>query len=247
VSAYQYRPPYPAETFEFLLSLIDAEAETRAVLDAGCGPGVMARQLVPAVDRVDAVDIAARMIAAGQVLPGGADPKLYWIHGAMEDIPLHPPYTLIVAAASLHWMHWEKVLPRFHDMLTPSGYLAVVEVVTEPTPWQHALGFISTYSMNTDFQLYDILTVTQELAVRGLFVQHGIKTTAPVPFRQSVAEYVESFHARNGLSRDRMDAQAARDFDGTLQELLHRYCPSGVVELQVRGRVVWGKPRSQAH
>jgi len=244
VSAYQYRPPYPAETFAFLLSLIDTESETRAVLDAGCGPGVIARQLVQAVDRVDAVDIAARMIAAGQALPGGKDPKLYWILGAMEDVPLHPPYALIVAAASLHWMHWEKVLPRFRAMLTPGGYLAVVDVVTVPTPWQHALGFISAYSMNTDFQPYDILTVTQELAVRGLFAQHGITTTAPVPFRQSVAEYVESFHARNGLSRDRMDAQTARDFDGKLRKLMSQYCPSGIVELQVRGRVVWGKPLS---
>jgi SAM-dependent methyltransferase len=247
VSAYQYRPPYPAETFAFLLSLIDAEAETRAVLDAGCGPGVIARQLVPAVDRVDAVDIAARMIAAGQALPGGEEPKLRWMHGAIEDVPLYPPYALIVAAASLHWMHWERVLPRFQEVLTPGGYLAVVEVVTAPTPWKQALSFISAYSMNTDFQPYDILTVTQELAVRGLFEQHGITTTAPVPFRQSVAEYVESFHARNGLSRDRMDTQAARDFDGKLRDLLHRYCPSGVVELQVSGRVVWGKPRSQAH
>ena len=116
----------------------------------------------------------------------------------MEDVPLHPPYALIVAAASLHWMHWETVLPRFHAVLTPGGYLAVVEVVTEPTPWQQALGFISAYSMNTDFQPYDILTVTQELAVRGLFEPHGITTTAPVPFRQSVAAYVESFDARNG-------------------------------------------------
>jgi len=143
VSAYQYRPPYPAETFVLLLSLLDADAETRTVLDAGCGPGVIARQLVQAVDRVDAVDIAARMIAAGKALPGGDDPKLCWIHGALEHVALHPPYALIVAAAGLHWMHWEKVLPRFHDVLTPGGYLAVVDVVTEPTPWKNALGFIS--------------------------------------------------------------------------------------------------------
>jgi hypothetical protein len=117
----------------------------------------------------------------------------------MEDVPLRPRYALIVVAASLHWMHWEKVLPRFHDVLTPGGYLAVMDIVTEPTPWQHALGFISAYSLNTDFQPYDIITVTQELAMRGRFVQHGLKTTAPVPFRQSVAEYIESFRARNGF------------------------------------------------
>ena len=119
VSAYQYRPPYPPETFEILLRLLDADADIRTVLDAGCGPGLMARQLAQAVDRVDAVDIAARMLALGKALPGGEDPKLCWIHGAMEDVPLHPPYALIVAAASLHWMHWETVLPRFHAVLTP--------------------------------------------------------------------------------------------------------------------------------
>jgi SAM-dependent methyltransferase len=247
VSAYQYRPPYPAETFELLLSLLDADAETRTVLDVGCGPGVIARQLVRAVDRVDAVDIAARMIAAGKALPGGEDSKLCWIYGAIEHVALHPPYALIVAAASLHWLHWEKVLPRFHDVLTLGGYLAVVDVVIEPTPWKNALGFISEYSMNKDFQPFDSITVTRELAARALFEQHGIKTTAPVPFRQSVAEYAESFHARNGLSRDRMDAKAAREFDGKLRELMHRYCPSGVVELQVRGSVIWGKPRPPAH
>jgi SAM-dependent methyltransferase len=243
VSAYQYRPPYPADTIEILLSLLDTTVETRTVLDAGCGPGVIARQVVTAVDRVDAVDVAARMLTAGKALPGGDDPKLCWIHGALERVPLHPPYGLIVTAASLHWMRWEVVLPRFAHLLTPDGYLAVVDVVTEPTPWQDALSFISVYSMNKDFQPYDIITITRELAARGLFEQHGIKTTAPVPFHQSVAEYVESFHARNGLSRDRMDAGAADAFDEKLQALLHQHCPNGVVELQISGRVVWGKPQ----
>ena len=246
VQAYQYRPPYPPETFEILLSLIDADAAPRTVLDAGCGPGVIARELVHKVDRVDAVDVAARMIMAGKALPGGDDPKLCWIQGAVEDAPLHPPYALIVAAASLHWMHWETVMTRFHNILTPGGHLAVVEDVTQPTPWSDALGFISAYSMNKDFQPYNMLTVTQELVERGLFEPMGIKTTAPVPFRQSVDAYVESFHARNGLSRDRMDASAARAFDGQLQELVRRHCPNGVVELQIMGRVIWGTPKPAA-
>lgn len=245
VHAYQYRPPYPPETFEILLSLIDAEAVSRTVLDAGCGPGVIARELVQAVDRVDAVDVAARMIAAGKTLPGGDNPKLCWIPGAIEHVPLHPPYALIVTAASLHWMHWETVMPRFHTLLTPGGYLAVVEVVTEPTLWSDALDFIGTYSMNKDFQPYNTITVTQELAAHGLFEQRGIKTTAPVPFRQSVDEYVESFHARNGLSRNRMDTQVANAFDRQLRELVSGHCPSGVVELQTRGRVIWGRPQPE--
>jgi SAM-dependent methyltransferase len=243
VHAYQYRPPYPPETFEILTSLIDTEATSRTVLDAGCGPGTIAREFVRRVDRVDAVDVAAPMIVVGKGLPGGDDPKLCWIQGAIEHAPLQPPYALIVAAASLHWMHWETVMTRFYEILTPGGHLAVVEEVLEPTPWSAALGFISEYSLNKDFQPYDILTVTQELAARGLFQQVGIRTTAPVWFRQSVDEYVESFHARNGLSRDRMDANAASAFDRQLRELVSQYCPNGIVELQIGGRVIWGKPQ----
>jgi SAM-dependent methyltransferase len=270
VQAYQYRPPYPPETFAILRSLIAPDAAPCTVLDAGCGPGVIARELVQAVDRVDAVDIAARMIEAGKALPGGDNPKLRWIHGAIEHVPLHPPYALIVAAASLHWMHWETVMPRFHDILTPGGYLAVVGEVAEPTPWSEALDFIGEYSMNRDFQPYNMLTVIQELAApglfepwrvgtgsmarqvtqeltgRGLFEPVGMQTTAPVPFRQSVEAYIESFHARNGLSRDRMEANAARAFDERLRQLVRQHCPHGIVELYIRGRVIWGKPQPAA-
>jgi hypothetical protein len=169
-----------------------------------------------------------------------------WIHGAIEHAPLHPPYALIVAATSLHWMHWETIMTRFHDILTPGGHVAVVEVVTGPTLWSDALGFIGKYSMNQDFQSYNMVTVTQELAARGLFKLIGIKTTAPVLFRQSVDAYVESFHARNGLSRDRMNANAASEFDGMLLDLVSRHCPNGIVELQIMGRVIWGKPKPAA-
>ncbi len=137
-------------------------------------------------------------------------------------------------------------MSRFYEALTPGGHLAVVEQVMEPTSWSDALGFIGEYSLNKDFQPYDMLTVTQELTGGGLFQQVGIQTTASVSFRQSVDEYVESFHARNGLSRDRMNANAASAFDRHLRELVSQHCPNGVVELQIRGRVIWGKPQPAA-
>jgi hypothetical protein len=115
--------------------------------------------------------------------------------------------------------------------------------VTAPTPWNEALHFINAYSINKDFQPYNNITITQELVTRGLFEQHGITTTTAVPFRQTLHAYVESFHARNGLSRDRMAASAAEDFDARLRELVGRYCPHGIVELQVSSRVIWGKPQ----
>src|SRR5947207_15956107 len=74
VAAYPHRPPYPAEVFEILVGLvIDAP---RAVLDAGCGTGDLARRLAELVDRGGAVGLAAAMLALGRTLLGGVAPHL---------------------------------------------------------------------------------------------------------------------------------------------------------------------------
>lgn len=102
VTTYRHRPPYPDGVFAILTSLI--VDEPRAVLDAGAGRGEIARALARRVARVDAVEPAAGMIAQGRLSPGGDQPNLTWVEGFAEDAPLHPPYALIVAAQSLHWM-----------------------------------------------------------------------------------------------------------------------------------------------
>src|SRR5215210_205002 len=82
VAAYRHRPPYPAEVFDVLAGLIAAAPHAaRAVLDAGCGTGDVARRLVSKVDRLDAVDPSSAMLEAGRRLPGGDDSHLRWVHG----------------------------------------------------------------------------------------------------------------------------------------------------------------------
>lgn len=241
VRAYRHRPPYPSEVFEILAGLI--EDGPRAVLDAGCGTGFVARNLVGYVDRIDAVDLSRAMISAGKSLPGGEDPRLRWVHGPMETAPLRPPYGLVVAAASLHWMEWDVVLPRFREVLPPGGYLALVEEAHRPNPWDAEVGeVLARYSMNKDFRPYNMLIVAEELERRGLFKKVDVRTTDPEPFRQPVEEWIESYHARNGLSRDRMDPRAAEECDRELRETITRHRPDGTVELKVAGRVIWGTP-----
>src|SRR5579872_4717064 len=111
VDRYHLRPTYPPETFRILADLITDEP--RAVLDVGCGPGDVGRNLLDDVEHIDAVDISLPMIEKGKTLPGGNSPKMRWLHGNIEDIPLAPPYALVTAGQSLHWMNWAIVLPRF--------------------------------------------------------------------------------------------------------------------------------------
>lgn len=242
-AAYHCRPQYPPGLFEILLSLIHSTDQPAAVLDAGCGPGLVARPLAPRVARVDAVDFSPHMIAEGQKQPGGHHPHLRWICGPVEEATLDPPYALIVAAASIHWMDWPRAIPRFRDALTAHGNLAIVEDRLPPPPWKaDQREIIREYSMNQDMKPYDMRTVADALSARGLFHEMGTRDTPPLRVRQSVDDWIESFHARNGLSRERMEADNAAACDGRLRDMIRGYCPAGFVEYDIIGRVIWGKP-----
>jgi ADP-ribose pyrophosphatase YjhB (NUDIX family)/2-polyprenyl-3-methyl-5-hydroxy-6-metoxy-1,4-benzoquinol methylase len=133
-AAYRHRPPYPPAAIAALAGLLAPRTPAR-VLDAGCGTGHVAIPLAPLVERVDAVDIAPAMIAADQQAPGGDHPHIRWACSPLETFVADPPYALVVAGASLHWMEWEVVLPRFASWLPPGGVLVLLDERTEPTPW----------------------------------------------------------------------------------------------------------------
>ncbi len=245
VSAYQHRPMYPAETFAVLLRLILSAGEPSLVLDAGCGIGFITRPLAAYVDHLDAVDISEGMIAMAKTLPGGDQPNITWIAAPVETAPLLGPYSLIVAAESIHWMDWERTLPRFADHLVPQGWLALVEEIHAPNPWdQQAALIIRRYSMNKDFVPYSMKNMVEELEQRQLFQLLGNYETAAEPFQQPLDAYIQSFHARNGFSLDRMDPQAAAQFDHELRAVVEPFCPQGLVEQQISARILWGRPLS---
>ena len=119
-TSYQFRATYPPETFEILLGLIQDEPPN--VLDIGCGTGALARPLAPMVDSVEAVDFSPEMVAAGRSLPGGDEARIRWAVSRGEEYALRPPYALVVAGQSLHWMDTELLLPRFARALSSSAF-----------------------------------------------------------------------------------------------------------------------------
>ena len=248
VAAYVHRGAYPPETFVKLARLIDRTISPVRLLDAGCGTGQMTSGLLPyldeaAGDQIDAVDLSAAMIEAGKAMAYGADPRVNWITGSIETVPLQPPYALIVAAASLHWMPWDKTLPRFTNLLSENGYLALVEGRSPRDPWADELTpLFAQYSMNRDFQPYTMQTVAATLAEHGYFQQVAIIETEPITGHQPLDAWIEAIHARNGFSRDRMDPAQAAEFDQKVREVLLHYCPDGEVPDTRSARIIVGKP-----
>ena len=237
--AYVNYPPYPAEVLEVLESLI--QDAPRIVLDLGCGTGDVARPLAAHVDLVDAVDQSAAMIEIGRSREGGERPNIRWICESAEDFAYDTRYSLVVAGASLHWMDWYKVLPRMAGALSDRGYLAIVGGRgMDATPWNDELSkIIPTYSTNRDYESYDLI---DELERRSLFSVVGRQRTAPQEYRMSVDRYVEMFHARNGFSRQRMDAQSAAEFDTAVREIVSPFATNHVLNINVTTGITWGHP-----
>lgn len=239
--AYHTRPPYPAELFAILAGLM--APGPRTVLDLGCGTGDIALGLAARADRperIDAVDASAAMLRVARARPGADHPSLHWTCAAAEAFAFDGPYALVVGAESFHWLDWEAVCPRIAGALRGDAALALVHGRTlASVAWSVELASLVTrYSTNQDYEPFDIV---EELTRRNQFREAGRQTTAPVPFSQSVDEYVESFHTRNGFSRNRMTAAAADAFDAALRRLVERHAGDGVVRGQVRARVVWGR------
>jgi hypothetical protein len=162
----------------------------------------------------------------------------------MEEAILYPPYDLVTAGASLNWMDWPPVMIKFRENLKTDRYLAMIETIFQLVPWAEAVKpLLGRYSLNKDYQSYDNMTIVGELEKINLFEMKGMKESSPSVFRQPATEYVESFHARNGFSRDRMGDLEASEFDLQLNNIVSSYCPDGIVSLNLSGWVIWGIPQ----
>jgi SAM-dependent methyltransferase len=249
-AAYRYRPPYPQQAIQVLIDL--AKVAPRTVLDVGCGTGDLARRLAGQVDRVDAVDASEAMLAVGRQLPGGDHPRLRWQLAAVETARLTPPYALVMAGESLHWMDWPVVCARFDGVLTSGGVLAVVERDWDGPPVLAARlrPIFAQYSSVRDFRPLDVVA---EIERRGLFTRLGERRCGPQAWRPTVDEYLECRHSQRGFSRAHMGGSSASAFDQTVRDLFDELARAGEIryvgdrlDLTVTARVVWGRPHAQA-
>lgn len=237
VAAYHLRPPYPEETIAKLAALTHGGS----VLDAGCGTGELARRLAPLVERVDAVDVSAAMLAKGRSLHGADAPNLRWLHGRVEDVQLAPPYALVVAGDSVHWFDWPSALPRLGAVLGEDGLLAIVhrDWLRDERARERLRPIYSRHSWNPDFAPLDPI---EELEHRGFFVKMGEHVSAPASWRPTLDEIVDCHFSMSGFARSRLTdpetftREVREAVTATLTAAEHRY------ELDVVGTIVWGVP-----
>lgn len=239
VAAYRLRPPYPDETISELVRL----GPGRAVLDAGCGTGELARRLAPQVERVDAVDLSALMLTEAHSLGGEKLGNVRWLHGAIEEIELDPPYAMVVAGDSVHWFDWSRVIPRFASVLAPEGLLAVVgrDWLRDPHLRDLLRPVYARHSWNSD---YTPLDPVEELERRGIFRRVGQHISAPSAWYPTLDDIVDCHFSMSGFAPSRLaDPKGfARELRDTVADSIRE--TDGRYELDVVGTIVWGRPIS---
>jgi SAM-dependent methyltransferase len=241
--SYLLRPPYPDDLFAALATLV--VDEPRTVLDLGTGTGDLARGLLPAVDRVDAVDVSLAMIEQGRSLDHGDDPRLRWIHGRAEQALLDSPYALVTAGDSLHWMDWDVIVPRIAGVLSPNGSLAIASRdwgTGQPEEREILLRHGRTPSF-----FRPLLNAVRELESRGLFEVRGRQRFAHA-WRPTIDDYIGCRGSQSAIPRDPDQARAFRD---ETRAMLERLVEEGRLEadgerlhLTVESAIAWGTPRA---
>jgi trans-aconitate methyltransferase len=232
-TAYRHRLPYQESLFDVLQGL----AERGPVLEIGAGTGHATVQLARRFPRVHAIEPSAEMLA---VATQHTLPNVTWTQSTFEEATLSPPYTLAVAAESLHWTDWAVSLPKIADALAAGASLAILGRGTAIAAWQDELvRVIQRYSTNRDYRPYDII---DELASRNLFRVTGSLCTRGETVFQPLDDYIESFHSRNGFSRERMSPTDCESFDSEVRRIVTPHLISARVPVTTYSTLHWGMP-----
>ncbi len=115
----RYRPGYPVELVDAVLSY--ARRPVRRALEIGAGTGKATRAFVARGVHVTATDPDGAMLdeLRRHVVDG-----VVTVKASLEDLPLDDTYDLVFAAASLHWTDPVGRWPRIAALLEPDGIVA---------------------------------------------------------------------------------------------------------------------------
>jgi SAM-dependent methyltransferase len=115
----QFRPGYPAELFDLVMSY--AGRPLRTALEIGAGTGKATRVFARDGVAVTATEPDAAMLAE---LRKHLLASVTAVQAAFEDLPLDTSYDLVYTAAALHWTKPEGRWERMAALLRPGGVFA---------------------------------------------------------------------------------------------------------------------------
>jgi SAM-dependent methyltransferase len=117
----QYRSHYPNRLIDRVADLCQLSTNA-AVLDLGCGPGLLARAFAPYCGRVVGVDPAPAMLAAAERHIRPYEAKAHFVCASAHEMsPRLGSFHLAVIGRAFHWMDRAATLHTLASMVEPTG------------------------------------------------------------------------------------------------------------------------------
>jgi SAM-dependent methyltransferase len=130
------RPPYSRALAATLAAELGLDGVGR-LLDAGCGPGVIAIELAGHFEQAIGLDPDAEMLAeaARRAAEAGVTTSS-WKQARAEDIPTLDlgTFRLVTFGQSFHWTNRHQVAETVYNILEPGGALALISHVQVGSP-----------------------------------------------------------------------------------------------------------------
>jgi len=131
------RPPYSPQLEAILAQALGLDGLGR-LLDAGCGPGILALRLAYLFEEVVGLDPDPDMLAeARRRATAQGVANVDWVQARAEDLPgaAPGPYRIVTFGQSRHWTDEEPVVEAVYDLIEPGGAMAmVVHTAEDRTP-----------------------------------------------------------------------------------------------------------------
>jgi SAM-dependent methyltransferase len=136
------RPSYSPQLEALLTEELDLDG-SGALLDVGCGPGILTVRLAHLFEEAVGLDPDSAMLAEGRrVAEELGITNIRWLQAVAEDLPgaAPGPYRLVTFGTSFHWTEEARVAEALYDMLEPGGALAVIFHTVDGRPAPPSFG-----------------------------------------------------------------------------------------------------------
>jgi 2-polyprenyl-3-methyl-5-hydroxy-6-metoxy-1,4-benzoquinol methylase len=213
-----------AANFERSAAVSDAAALARlvefaalppgaSVLDAGCGPGVVAEAFLAAGHRVTGVDLSAEMIGRARARCARFGERARFEHLRLDALPASSAFDAAVSRLVLHHVEDPLAFLRAQVLrVRPGGALVANDMVADPDP--------AAARWHQDIERGRDLTHTRNLTageIVDLFARAGLSsvTLAEQPFELDFDEWFDRGSPRRPKDdvRAQLLAGRARSFD----------------------------------
>jgi ubiquinone/menaquinone biosynthesis C-methylase UbiE len=239
------RPPYSAELANTFRELFALDGRGR-LIDAGCGPGILALALAPLFEEVIGVDPDPEMLAEAK--RGAEELRItnaHWVQARIEELPADfGPFRIATFGRSFHWMDQPRVAAMMSAMLEPAGAFVIVNSGSHDSPGaatelpfpvppleairelvQEYLGPVrrAGQGMIEHGTKYDLAGV---LSTAGFVQPESIRVPVEGALIRTTDDLVAFVFSRSG-SAPHLFGDRLSEFEADLRQLLDRASPSG--------------------